>query len=265
VNDIKKLNSNFDAIVCRNLPKFSTLNHTTLKAAKCLAMSVAYIVGEPFQYLQQNNGEIVAEIKPVCSLHNTQSSSGKIEFGWHTDDCFFKPKFRTKYVALHGYYNPDMIQTNVAFIDDIIKHLSNNVLSVLMSKRFKVRVPISICADENYTNPIALIRINGEQQYEIGVPTFDVIPSMQGDDEAALAINELVSVLNGHGNSYCITDDTIFIFNNDRVIHARDKILKDRLIFRTYVRSNLDELRAQTETDNKTHVFNADYLIDGKL
>lgn len=201
---------------------------------------------EPFQYLQQNNGDIAAEIKPTSDLIDTPSSGGKIEFGWHTDDCFFNQKFRTTWIMLAGYFNPDDVRTSLASIDDIITQLDDKNLSILMSKRFKVRVPISICKDEYYRDNMAIIRINGSQEYEIGTPIFDTIPMVESDIEAFESLETLINAANKVAYNGHITDDAILIFNNDKFLHARAVIPNDRLILRIYIRDDLKQLRLKT-------------------
>jgi hypothetical protein len=264
IETVSLRNSTIDAIFCKGLPVFKDSNNfdsLILAAAKCFALSISRLVGEPFQYKQQNDGQIVAEIKPISKLEHTESSGGRIEFGWHTDDCFFKPEFRTKWISLQGYYNPDLVNTKLVFISDVVNNIRDKTLNILMSKRFKVRVPVSISSKEYWTTPISIIRINGDQQYEVSVPTFDVLPYDDKDKEAYFALEELVNEIDKAQKSCCISDDSVLIFNNDKLLHAREAIPGDRLIFRTYIKRSLEELRNQTG-EIQSHIFDVKAILN---
>lgn len=209
------------------------------------------IVGEPFQYEQQNNGDIVAQIKPVQSLEQTNSNAGKMSFGWHSDDSFLPSKFRTKWIQLTGFYNPDKILTKISLIDEIIQNLSNQSLHKLTLKNYKVKVPTSFGLGDIWSDGIPLIRINGANQFEIGVPTYHVIPADPADKSADLAFNDLRSSINKCEKSFCIESGTALIFNNDRLLHARDEIQTDRLVLRVYIKPNLDDLILATDSNNR--------------
>jgi hypothetical protein len=81
---LRKQIKQVDGCYISKLPMFS---NKELLASKIFAFTLSKILGEPFQYLQQNNGEIVAEITPTLGLENSNSSGGRVSFGWHSDDC----------------------------------------------------------------------------------------------------------------------------------------------------------------------------------
>ncbi|RTL02715.1 MAG: hypothetical protein EKK57_01160 [Proteobacteria bacterium] len=249
----------FDAVCVCGLPIPVSHDSSELFVSKCMSLAFAYLVGEPFQYEQQNNGEIAAEITPTPELDNTPSSGGRVEFGWHTDDYFFSQDFRTKWIMLCGYLNPDHVKTSLAFVDDIISQLDSETLSVLMSKKFKVKVPVSICRTEYWRENISIIRVNGNQDYEIGIPTFDTKPMDDLDVTAAHSLNQLISVADKVSFSKCITDDSLIIFNNDRLLHSRSVIPNERLVLRVYVRTDVEALRMVTESVG--NVFDAEKIL----
>ncbi|QQS16714.1 MAG: hypothetical protein IPK86_00410 [Neisseriales bacterium] len=94
VNELLESKDKFDAIYIKGLPKFDN-TQKELSCAKIISFMIGLIIGQPFQYQQQNNGDIIAQIKPAQGLEQTNSNACKMSFGWHSDDCFLPSKFRT--------------------------------------------------------------------------------------------------------------------------------------------------------------------------
>lgn len=247
---------NTSATIIEGLPKIFNDQQDNLHIAKKMALATAFVVGEPFQYLQQNNGHLVADIKPNPSLRDTQSSGGAVEFGWHTDDAFFIPDVRTHWIMLWGYWNPGKTRTKLSPLNEIINRLPSATIGVLLQKRFSIRIPVTIGGnDERWTKPISILRTNNHQEYEIAVPTFDVKPELENDDEARNAIESLVDAADSVQTQYSLEDGSLMIFDNNRCLHARDRISSDRHIFRIYIRPDLEELKKQVE--GSEYVFDA--------
>ena len=143
-----------DAIFVDNLPTFRN-EPEELAGAKVWAMSLAVLLGEPFQYLQQNGGEIAAEVTPTSDLEDTSSSGGKINLGWHSDDCFLRPRFRTKWIQLLGFHNPDRILTSIALVDEILGGLSRETLAQLLQRKYEVKLPASFRLGEAWSEPLS--------------------------------------------------------------------------------------------------------------
>lgn len=258
VNELLEAKDKFDAIYIEGLPKFGNTKKE-LNCAKIISFMMGLIIGEPFQYEQQNNSDVVAQIKPAQGLEQTNSNACKISFGWHSDDCFLPSKFRTKWIQLTGFYNPDKILTKISLIDEIIQHLPVQSLSKLMLKNYKVKIPTSFGLGDIWSDDIPLIRINGDNKFEIGAPTYHVIPVNPTDKLTDLAFNDLMISTNKCAKSFCIESGTALIFNNDRLLHARDEIKTDRLALRVYIKYSLDDLISATGSNNR--VFDLGKLI----
>lgn len=258
---IKKLTqakNSADAIFIDGLPTF---DNTTpeLANAKIISLMLALVMGEPFQYKQQNNGELVASIKPIEGLEQSNSNAGKIHFGWHSDDSFLLSKFRTKWIQLTGFYNPDRVLTNIALIDEIIQNLSKESLNTLMLKKYKVKIPTSFKLGDMWSDDRPLIIMNANNQFEISVPMYHVAPSTLTDELATRALQDLSNAIEQSKRSYCIEPGTALIFNNDRLLHARDEIKTDRLLHRIYIKPNLEDLILATGSNNR--IFDLQKLI----
>lgn len=256
---LPSVNPDVSATIIEGLPKIFSDQQDNIYIAKQMALAAAFVVGEPFQYLQQNDGQLVADIRPNMALKDTQSSGGAMEFGWHSDDAFFEPEVRTHWIMLSGYWNPDKTGTKIAPLNEIIARLSSTTLGILLQKRFSIRIPVTIGSDqERWTKAISILKTNNKQEYEIAVPTFDVRPDHEMDREATNAIKALVDAANSVNTLYSLEDGSLIIFDNNKCLHARDQIASDRHIFRTYIRKDLEELKKQAEGGE--YVFDAQRL-----
>lgn len=225
-----------------------------------ISLAFAHLLGLPFQYLQQNDGKLVAHISPREGHENTQSGLGRAHFGWHTDDSIFSITHRTEWIQLLGVINEGLTETFLSPIDDIVKQLPTDVLHVLMQNRFEVKMPTSFgFRHQIWSHPLPLIWKNTQGQYEVGVPTYHARPSNQNDQEAHTALNAFFAAINTCRYSVIIQPDTLFIFNNNRVLHGRAPVIGDRMVLRTYVRRDLNALREAT--GDNTSVFDARFLI----
>ena len=240
------------------LPIFDN-THQGLITSKIFALSLSKVLGEPFQYLQQNNGDIVAEITPAAGLENMNSSGGKVSFDWHSDDSFLVGNHRTKWIQLLGYHNPGEVLTKIATVDDIVRKLNKSTLNLLTQKQFLVKLPSSFDLTSSWSDKISIIRINAEYQYEINVPTYNVKPAIETNQEAWDAIHELIEAANESQQLFYLDKGSLLTFNNDRLLHAREAIKTERLVLRTYIRPNLELLRLHSR--NSGRVFDLAHLV----
>src|SRR3990167_3153898 len=158
-----------------------------------MSLAFAQLLGLPFQYLQQNEGKLVAHISPQAGYENTQSGLGRAHFGWHTDDSIFSLNHRTEWIQLMGVINEGLTETLLSPIDEIVKKLSPDVLRVLMQNRFEVKMPTSFgFRHQIWSHSLPLIWRNEQDRYEVGVPTYHVRPSNQNDKEALKSLNTFV-------------------------------------------------------------------------
>jgi hypothetical protein len=231
-----------------------------IAACELMSLSFAYILGEPFQYLQQNDARLVARVTPIEGFENTQSGSSRGNFGWHTDDRIFDRDFRTQWIQLMGIHNPGHSHTLIAPIDEIIQRLPQNILKILMEERFEVKMPTSFGFKKQiWSQPISIISINTMNEYEVGVPTYHVRPINHLDNATQDALNVFINTIESCRYEVTLSSDNLLIFNNNRVLHGRSPIPGDRLILRTYVRSDLNAL--QSVSSSNGNIFDARLLL----
>lgn len=231
-----------------------------IQKGEYISLIFSFMLGEPFQYLQQNDGKLVGHITPKEGFEMTQSGLSRGNFGWHTDDRLFAPEFRTKWIQLLGIHNPEKAETIIAPIDEIVKKLSPEIIRVLMEKRFEVKMPTSFgFRNMIWSEPLSIIW-NGEQErYLVGVPTYNVRVVDAADDVAKNALTQFLAVLDSCKQSVVLDKSSLLVFNNDRVLHGRTAFSGDRLVLRTYVRPDLTALRDKTRSQG--YVFDARLLI----
>lgn len=233
---------------------------SAVEIGEFMSLCYAYLLGEPFQYLQQNEGRLVSHITPRDGFENTNSGLGRVRFGWHTDDCIFSIHHRTQWIQLLGMVNEGLTETLISPIDEVMVRLPDSVKGILMQPRFEVKMPTSFgFRSQIWSQPVALVWINDQKQYEVGVPTYHVRPIDPHDKAAEDALNQLILAVDQCRYGVVIKPGALCIFNNNRVLHGRMPIVGKRLVLRTYIRSDLQALQHITGTFHS--VFDARFLI----
>jgi hypothetical protein len=263
INNLRQIKS--DALFLRGLPKFTDPNPKINESnTRKLSLLLASMLGEPFQYKQQNNGEIVAHIAPEIGRENTNSSSGRQQFGWHTDDSFLDEPFRADYITLTGYINPSHVRTNLSSIDEIIQYLPEDDIHELMKPKFSLRLPSSFRLQDNSTvENIPLIWFDGRRRLNIALSAYNVETTRPDDIHGQNAIEKLLIATNVSATSVDLQAGTMLIFRNNKYLHSRNTIPGERLVFRTYVKQSLDDLRASEGHD--TFVFDLQKIVAATL
>ena len=231
-----------------------------LHMSEKMSLAFSHLIGLPFQYLQQNNGKLVALISPREGFENTHSGLGRQQFGWHTDDCIFALEHRTQWIQLHGVVNDGNTETLFSLIDAIVEMLPFHTKNILMQARFEVKMPTSFgFRHQIWSHPVPLVWRNENDEYEVGVPTYHVRTIDQHDEEAHTALKIFFDAIQACRHSIIIQPDMLFIFNNNRLLHGRGTVIGERIVLRTYIRRNLQALRAATDSEGS--VFDARFLI----
>jgi hypothetical protein len=254
INSIK--NDQIDCLVIKNLPNFHN-NEFDLIKAKTLSFALSLLVGQPFQYLQQNNGEIIAEVKPLLGYEHTVSSGGRVFLGWHTDDCMIQEDSRAKWIQILGFYNPEHIMTNLAFIDDIVSKLSKKSLNILQTEPYKLIIPASFRIEKMWIDIAPIIYIQNNH-YKIGISAYTDIECY--NHHSRIALQELIEIADQCKIPINLQSGNAIIFNNSRLLHSRDLIAHYRLVLRTYILPTLDGIRTRAN-NNSGRIFDLKNLI----
>lgn len=235
-----------DAIYMVGLP-------TSKLIAKPLALALAYLHGEPFNYEPQNGGELVMELIPDLEAgENNNATTG--EFGAHTDDAAMPFWARTRFISLYGLVNPPGTLTGYASTERALDMLSVRsdlefVNRILCEPRFEVRFPTSFKLGEDvWKGPMAILRPLESGGFETRFPSYAVRPFDPSDHEGAAAIAAFLSALMEHTVYVPVDPGAYLSFNNARGAHCRGAVGEgDRHILRTYALPDLSELRNATQ------------------
>ena len=124
-----------------------------------------------------------------------------------------------------------------------------------MLKNYKVKIPTSFNMGQSFSEDIPLININIDNRYEVRVPTYNVNCN---NETSRNAFDKLMLAIENCKKKLCIENGTAVIVNNNRLLHSRNKIEGDRLILRTYIKKNIDDLTIDTGSDN--NIFDLEEL-----
>lgn len=224
-------------------------------------LGVAQLLGQPFGYLAENDGEIIHNLCPVQSeMSATSSESSEISLGFHTDFNFDKDNPEHPF----NVTNPDYIvliclradrhgqaRTSYAAAQDICKHLTANEVGVLRKPAFQFAASYSFTgtcgADRLWSVPSAVL--TGPDMYpEV---SFDLLCGVRGLTKEATAILEKlrhICLLSDVSSGVLLKPGDVLLMDNRKGAHARSSFKayfdgRDRWVQRVYVRRSLWELR----------------------
>ena len=242
------------------------IKHTSLLwdvlSGQITALRLACELGMPFQYLQQNEGEVVARIYPKKGFEQTNSGYNMKALGWHTDDSILTREFRAHWIALFGFSNPHDVPTYISRLDKILNVLSLQYIKILSQPLYCLKMPTSFGNQDIWSAPTPLMYLQQNTDLmEIAVATYHAQPADVNNKKAKEALNALICAAEHVKEEIILKPGDWIIFNNNRVLHSRGEIQhQERLIFRTYIRPNLHALIKRT--GDKGYVFNLEKLID---
>lgn len=132
-----------------------------------LLLTHASLLGEPFGWATQQNGQLVHDVLPIPGEETEQmGSSSKAELLWHTEDAFHP--FRCDYVGLLCLRNHQRAVTTLGWPD--LSRLAPEDRATLFEPRYLIRPDSSHTPEQN---------TGGAQPAEC----FEAIAEMDGDPE----------------------------------------------------------------------------------
>lgn len=210
---------------------------------RMLALVIGRRLGDPFQYRQQNGGELVPALVPrTDGARNSHAT--KEAFGAHSDDAVLPVPFRVRHISLLGAVNDEDVPTGFAPLESWWPLLSTATRATLQMPRFSVGIPTSFGLGlDEWSSPIPLVTEEASGQRVVQFPSF----ATRGLSEAAdRALAELKQAISETMRWIVIRPGTMLMFRNDRGVHARAEIEGERAVMRTYWRDGLHALRDAT-------------------
>lgn len=192
----------------------------SLSKPRKILLDAASNYGFPISFTQEQNGALVQNVYPVKNTETQQiSSSSKVVLGLHTETAFHR--YKPTVVLLLCLRGDSKAVTTYADIDEIVKHLSPELLSTLTKPWFTTTI------DESF-------RTNGEDDMEIvcsilkenqDTSKYEICYDdalMKGlNEQATNALSELKQAIDKSIQEITLNTGDLLIMDNTRVIHGR--------------------------------------------
>lgn len=215
------------------------------------------LLGDLIGWATQQDGRIVTDVVPVRGLEQSLvSSSSAKELGWHTEDAFSRS--RADHVGLFCLRTRGDVATTLSYVD--LRVLPRDVAEILWQKRFHIHPDSS-----HNTSPVSEDSSTFDNRAEVGdadgvallsgspdAPVLridrDFTIARTDDPEAAGALAELISHLDGNTYEITLGAGDIGFIDNRNVVHGRRPFRarydgKDRWLKRINVVSDLRRTR----------------------
>lgn len=193
------------------------------------------MLGEPFGWRTQQNGELVHDVFPIAAHETEQLGTGSKELlTWHTEDAFHP--FRADFLLLSALRNPSGVPTTVGELDASL--LSGADLDVLFGQRFYIRPDESHLQKNNSladgqataafgliehmqsdAAPVAVLTGSRTRPYMRLDPYFMEIPG--ADTAARQAFAALTSVIDENLRDVVTEPGDVLVLNNHLAVHGR--------------------------------------------
>lgn len=231
-----------DALIVSGLP-------TQAREAKLIMLALDLVLGSPFNFEAQNDGQLVMELIPSLDAgDNTNATPG--EFAMHTDDAAVPPGCRAHFICLYGLVNPPETYTYYAPLNWAVSEMvqrdpvqAQKDIITLMSDRFSIRFPESLGAGDVWCRGRSVITLGQGGRMELGFPSYNTRPDDPEDYDALLALENLHRSLETVKKAIAVDPGIFLAFSNLRGTHARDELgASYRKILRTYATESLAQL-----------------------
>lgn len=251
VLELKSGLSRFPFIVLSGLPTEAVLPPTPLNSRRprldgslvgeVLTGAFTRALGEPFGYLQQNEGELFQNNSPVKAHERAQSGESSLEELMYHTDASFHP-LAPDFVVL-ACLRPDperQAVTTLAPLDDALALLSPARRAVLSQPRFLAEGveydydEVNVRGNRNVRVPL----LSGSPEHPFIAYDQDIHRPL--DAEAAEAMKALDDALEATAQRVKLDAGDVAIFNNRRSVHKRSAFQShydgtDRWCLLTYV------------------------------
>jgi L-asparagine oxygenase len=239
-------------------PTVSSLRlRNMLPVARATLLGVTRILGEPFGYAGEWQGDIVSHVLPSRSNADSQSSQGsRLPLLFHTENVHLWP-YSPDYVALLGV-RPDprrVARTTLVHAQEAVALLPTDVVDTLRLALYHTRAPVSFGRRGTSSGPLPVLQ-GPRSQPQITVDLMDTT-GLTGDARRALAA--LIDAASSVATSVELDAGHLLIIDNRRVLHGRTAFEPrldgtDRWCLRTMIRAG-DLWAWRVHVDGRTLVF----------
>jgi hypothetical protein len=172
--------------------------------------------GSIFGYAQEQNGNTVQNLFPIKTDETKQiSSSSKVTLEMHTETAFHRYR-PTTFALLCVREDPDA-GTNVAPLDQILKHLSRDTIKVLKRPEFVTEIDESFRTDEYRSIPLETAVLSADEQQIV----YDRALMVGTTKQAENALLELSEAVSKASEVIVLKTGDLLVVDNHRNVHGR--------------------------------------------
>jgi L-asparagine oxygenase len=233
------------------------------QAEEIVLMLYGGVLGEPFGWRTQQDGNLVHDVLPIAGHQHEQLGTGSRELiTWHTEDAFHP--YRGDYILLGALRNRDRAATTVAELD--VSLLTEEDLDFLFGAHYFITPDNSHLAKFNtaddpasrqafeliqrmreHPEPVPVLYGSRAAPYMCLDPYF--MPGAASDPRAHQALENLISALEKNLCDVFLDPGDYLVINNHRAVHGRRPFTPrfdgtDRWLKRMNVTNDLRKSRA---------------------
>lgn len=222
------------------------------KTNQAVLLGLMSLLGEPFSYVEEKNGEFIHDVRPVQGRELLASNEGsEVDFRFHVETAYFD--FRPDFLALmclRGDRTGEA-KTTAANILDALPKLKAKDIFILHQPLFQIRRPVSFSGGEEWSKPLAII--SGPASYPEVRVNHNYTRGVNAAAETAL--QNLEKALNSPGvkMEFSNKPGDLVIINNRKAVHGRTPFKPfydgaDRWLQRIYIHSDVWHGRSLAES-----------------
>jgi L-asparagine oxygenase len=256
-------------LIVENLPvdpKLPPIPLDGVRPASKQAVSEAVIAGilgdfgEILSYVNEKSGAPIHEVTPVPGLEQTQSNSGRVRFGFHSDNAFLPRQFRQRGILLYGLRNRDTA-TLVLTADQILEAAPPDLARALAQPIFRHACPasFSLAGAPAASQPGPILWRDELGLARVSVASSSIEPVNPQAADALRRFRALLDRLNPI--RVVVAPGAALLFKDDRVLHGRDTFSGPRWLQRAYFTDSLQPIRMAARSDPRAFAFDARALL----
>jgi hypothetical protein len=144
----------------------------------------------------------------------------------------------------------------------VTNKLSAHSREILMQPRFSIKAPNAFSLEgDRWIDCVSILSINARGKVEVAYPSYNTRPTWPGDGEGKRALDELHRLLEAVAIDLYIAPGDWVVWDNSALVHRRGPIGQGRRkLWRNYIRSDCDAMRAATGTPGP--IFSARALLE---
>jgi len=258
-----------NSLVIENLPvdpKLPPIPRDGMRPSAKEAVTEAVIAGiisqwgEILAFQNEKLGAPIHEVTPVPGLERVQSNSGRVRFGFHSDNAFLPSKLRQRGLMLLGLCNDDTA-TLLLTADQILESAPPDLAESLAKPIFRHACPASfnLPGSSVVSQPCPILWRDQLGLARVSAASSSIEPLNAEARQALQRFRDLLHDLDPA--RIVVSPGTALLFKDDRVLHGREPVNGPRWLQRSYFTDSLQPLREAVHADPRAFAFDARALL----